>query len=181
LNSFLAGGASKPGESKWAEFRDEQRQALSEPNTAMVVTIDIGDPHNIHPRNKREVARRLSLAALAAVYGKDIPYSGPLYSTMETEGNGIRVHFEHTTGGLGIKGGKTVNGFTIAGQDRQFKPAAAKIEGDSVLVFSPEVPYPAAVRYGWGDNPECNLFNKVGLPASPFRTDDWPGAVREMR
>jgi len=121
------------------------------------------------------------LAALAVAYGRDVPYSGPLYESAEVEEGRIRVRFTHATGGLGIKGGRTIEGFTVAGQDRQFKPALTKIEEDSILVWSPEVPYPVAVRYGWGDNPQCNLFNKVGLPASPFRTDDWPGAVREMR
>jgi sialate O-acetylesterase len=181
LNNFLS-ETSGEQHSRWAEFREEQARGLSEPNTAMVVTLDIGDPHNIHPKNKKEVAKRLALAALGSVYGKEAPVSGPRYREMKIEEESIiRVYFDHAESGLGIRGEGPIRGFEVAGQDRQFKPAAAKIEGEEVLVRSPEVPLPVAVRYGWADNPDVNLYNKKGLPAAPFRSDDWPGAVRDMR
>lgn len=165
---------AEPGESDWAELREAQMMALQEPNTAMAVAIDIGEANNIHPRNKQEVGRRLALAALAIAYGQDVVYSGPLFDRMEIEGNKVRLHFKHVDGGLVAKGGE-LRGFAIAGPDRKFVWAKAVIEGDTVVVWSDEVPNPVAVRYGWADNPDCNLYNKAGLPASPFRTDDWPG------
>lgn len=180
LNNYLE-TSPEPAKSKWACFREEQLQALSEPNTGMVVALDIGDPHDIHPKNKKEVGRRLSLIALARVYGRDIPYSGPIYESMKVEGDKIRLNFKHTEGGLAARGGGDLAGFAVAGQDRRFRWAKPEIEGDAVVVGSPEVPLPVAARYGWDDNPVCNLFNGAGLPASPFRTDDWPDAVRELR
>lgn len=180
LNNFME-TSPEPAKSKWACFREEQLEALAEPNTGMVVTIDIGNPHDIHPKNKKEVGRRLSLIALAKIYGREIPYSGPIYRSMKAEGNKIRVEFEHTDGGLAAKGEGGLVGFAIAGQDRRYHWAKAEIEGDSVVVGNPEVPLPVSVRYGWDDNPECNLYNGANLPASPFRTDDWPDAVRDLR
>lgn len=173
LANFLARQA-EPGESDWAELREAQMMALEEPNTAMAVAIDIGEANDIHPRNKQEVGRRLALAALAIAYGKDVVYSGPLFDHMKIEGNKVRLFFKHVDGGLVAKGGE-LRGFAIAGPDRKFVWAKAKIEGDTVVVWSDKVPNPVAVRYGWADNPDCNLYNKAGLPASPFRTDDWPG------
>jgi sialate O-acetylesterase len=171
----------------------------SVPNTGMAVTTDIGDPCNIHPLNKQDVGRRLALWALAKTYGKDIEYSGPLYkkSSQQTtlsnqhKTKQICVMFDHAKAGLIAKGSsKQIIGFQIAGSDRKFFPAQATITpislssiGDPnksaidfcVEVYSPDVPDPVAVRYGWSDiTTECNLYNKAGLPASPFRTDDWP-------
>jgi len=166
-----------PAESAWAELREAQMMALSLPNTGMAVTIDIGDPNDIHPRNKQEVGRRLALIARAKVYGEKVEYSGPLYKGMRIEDGKIRIFFDHVDGGLVAKGGGERMGFAIAGPDRKFVWARAKIEGDTVVVWSPEVPNPVAVRYAWADNPICNLYNKAGLPASPFRTDDWPGVT----
>jgi len=164
----------EPGESAWAELREAQLMALRLPNTGMATIIDIGDAKDIHPKNKQEVGRRLALWAEATTYGKRQEYSGPLYRSMEVEGDAIRLHFDHTGGGLKAKG-KALTGFAIAGEDRRFVWAQARIEGDTVIVRSSQVAKPVAVRYGWADNPVCNLYNGAGLPASPFRTDDWPG------
>jgi len=154
---------------------------LSVSSTGMVVTTDIGDPNNIHPKNKQEVGRRLSLWALAKTYGKkDIVYSGPIYKSMKIEGDKIRISFDYTDGGLIAKGGPLTY-FTIAGEDRKFVDAQALIEGDTIVVFSPEVKKPVAVRFGWTDTAEPNLFNKANLPASPFRTDDWPGITANSK
>lgn len=167
----------EPSESAWAELREAQSMALSLPKTGMAVAIDIGEADDIHPKNKQEVGRRLALAALAIAYGKDVVYSGPLYESMSIEGNRIRLRFKHVDGGLVAKDGEGLKGFAIAGEDRKFVWAEARIEGDTVVVSSPQVPNPVAVRYAWADNPVCNLYNRAGLPASPFRTDDWPGVT----
>jgi sialate O-acetylesterase len=144
------------------------------PNTAMAVAIDIGEANDIHPTNKREVGRRLALAARAKAYGEAIEYSGPLYERMETSGDRIILHFTHVGAGLEARGGEPLRQFAIAGADRKFVWADAKIAGTTVIVSSPSVPHPAAVRYAWADNPQgCNLDSKEGLPASPFRTDSW--------
>lgn len=162
-----------PQPGAWAELREAQTMALAEPNTAMAVAIDIGDPDWIHPPNKREVGRRLALAALSRVYGRDVVYSGPLYESMRVEGNRVRIRFTHVDGELVAKGGELV-GFEIAGEDRKFAAAKATIENEEVIAWSESVPKPVAVRYGWADCPSCNLYNRARLPASPFRTDDWP-------
>jgi sialate O-acetylesterase len=154
--------------------RHAQLQNLSVPNTAMVVAIDNADPGrpgNIHPKNKQEIGRRLALAGLALAYGEKIAYSGPLYETMKAEGNQIRLTFKHTDGGLIAKGGE-LKGFAIAGEDQKFVWANAKIEGNTVVVSSPEINKPVAVRYAWGKNPPASLYNKADLPASPFKTDN---------
>ena len=137
-------------------------------------------PGNLHPPRKEEVGDRLALWALGTTYGLKLVHSGPLYESMRVEGKGIRVAFSQVGTGLQMKG-ETLQGFTIAGADRKFHRAAARIEGESVVVSSPEVDAPIAVRYAWADSPECNLFNRDGLPASPFRTDDWPGATFSKR
>lgn len=129
------------------------------------------------PKNKQEVGRRLSLIALNQTYGKNINYSGPIYSHMQLRNNEIEIFFKHTNGSLIAQGGE-LKGFTIAGADHIFYPAEAKIIGDKVIVSSPKITFPIAVRYGWANNPECTLYNKAGLPASPFRTDDWPGITQ---
>lgn len=167
----------EPADSAWAELREAQLMTLDLPNTGMAVIIDIGEANNIHPKNKQDVGRRLALWALAKNYGKDVVYSGPLYKTMNVEGNKAVLSFEHVGGGLVAGGGGPLKGFAIAGADRKFIWADAKIEGDKVIVSSNEVSAPAAVRYAWADNPVCNLYNAEGLPASPFRTDSWPGVT----
>lgn len=161
-----------PEESEWAELREAQMHALNLENTGLAVLIDIGEAGDIHPKNKPEVGRRLALNALALTYGKNIPYSGPMYSSYKIEDGTIRVVFDHTCGGLKANGG-SLEGFYIAGADRVFHKAQAVIEGDTVVVSSPEVSFPVSVRYGWANNPVCNLYNGAGLPASPFRTDRW--------
>jgi sialate O-acetylesterase len=160
-----------PGESHWAELREAEMMTLKCPNTGMAVTIDIGDAVDIHPKNKQDAGKRLALWALANTYGqKNVVYSGPLYKSMSVEGNKIRVRFTHVDSGLKAKGDK-LTGFAVAGKDKKFVWAEAKIEGDSVVVWSDMVSEPAAVRYAWADNPLCNFYNKAGLPACPFRTD----------
>ncbi len=162
-------------ESAWAELREAQAMALQLPNTGMAVTIDIGEAKDIHPKNKQDMGKRLALNALATVYGKDIPYSGPLYKSMKIEGNKIYLQFTNTDKGLRIKGGNKLKEFTIAGKDKKFVWAEAKIEGDKIVVSNVKIKNPVAVRYGWAANPQCNLYNGADLPASPFRTDDWEG------
>lgn len=174
--------APEPGESRWAEIREAFLMSLSVPNTAMAVTIDIGDEKDIHPKNKEDVGKRLAIAALGTVYGKKIVYSGPIYDTMAVEGNAVRLKFKHVGGGLVAKGGEALKCFAIAGEDKKFVWADARIDGETVVVSSDKVAKPVAVRYAWADNPEgCNLYNKEGLPASPFRTDEWPGITAPKR
>ena len=160
-----------------AELRDAQSAALSLPNTGMAVTMDIGNPRDIHPRNKHDVGYRLALWALGNDYGHDMVFSGPLYSSMEIEGSEVRIHFRHTAGGLATIDGAAPDHFEIAGKDRKFHPAEARIEGDTVVAGSEHVAEPVAVRYGWRDDAEPNLISTERLPASPFRTDDWPGVT----
>ena len=165
-----------PTEPGWAEIRESQwRTARTIPNTGLAMTIDIGDADNIHPKNKQEVGRRLALVARNIVYGeKDLVYSGPEFSKMELlKPDRIRLHFNHVHGGLTIKqGDKKLTGFAIAGADKKFVWADAVIGGDTVIVSSPEVSEPKHVRYGWAWNPIVNLYNKEGLPAITFRTDE---------
>ncbi|MFQ5503729.1 MAG: sialate O-acetylesterase, partial [Planctomycetota bacterium] len=165
----------------WAELREAQLMTLAFPDTAMAVTIDIGNPADIHPKNKQEVGRRLALAALARVHGRELVFSGPIYRSHRQSGNTIVLEFDHVHGGLATRGSPVLEGFEIAGADRKFHPAKARIRGDRVLVRSDKVGKPVAVRYAWADNPVCNLVNEAELPASPFRTDDWPGVTREAR
>lgn len=163
----------QPVASDWAELRDAQLQTLSLPNTGMSVTIDIGAAKDVHPKNKQEVGRRLALIALAKTYGDKIPYSGPLFQSQKIENNTINLNFKFTDGGLKAKGNASLTGFAIAGADHKFHWAKATIRGDKIIVSSNEVPKPLAVRYAWSNNPICNFYNGIGLPASPFRTDDW--------
>ncbi len=171
----------QPGESPWAELREAQLMTLSIPRTAMAVTIDIGEADNIHPRNKQEVGRRLALGALKVAYGRNVVSSGPLYDSMNVQDGKVHISFTETGSGLLVKGDSPLRGFAIAGEDRKFVWADAQIEGDKVAVSSQAVPHPVAVRYGWESNPDCNLYNREGLPASPFRTDDWPDVTAEKR
>ncbi len=147
----------------------------SVPNTGLSVGIDIGEVDNVHPHNKREVGRRLALVALAKTYGKPVEYSGPIYESMVVQGSAIRLKFSHADGMKSVDG-QPLKRFAIAGEDHHFVWGEAKIDGDAVVVSSPAVPRPVAVRYAWANSPEgCNLTNASGLPAIPFRTDDWPG------
>jgi len=179
LANFMA-VKPEPGESAWAELREAQTMTLEHPNTGMAVIIDIGEATNIHPKNKQDVGKRLAFWALANTYDKDIVSSGPLYTSMEKKRRRIVLHFDHVGGGLVAKGDK-LEGFAIAGEDRQFVWANARIMGETVVVSSKKVPEPVAVRYAWADNPVCNLYNEAGLPASPFRTDTWPGVTAEAK
>lgn len=172
LANFLAAQTDPDERNPWPELREAQLMALDLPNTAMAVTIDVGDAVSIHPTDKQTVGRRLARAALAIVYDRDIVYSGPIYRAMKVEGDTIRLSFDHVGQGLTSRGEK-LTGFAIAGDDQVFHWAHAAIEGDSVVVRSDAVSAPVAVRYGWANNPPANLYNEEGLPASPFRTDDW--------
>ncbi len=170
-----------PFQSKLAELREAQTMSLTVPATAMAVTIDVGDLDNIHPSNKQDVGRRLALAARKIAYGQDVVYSGPIYRCMQVEDGAMRIHFTHADGGLVSRDNQPLTGFGIAGEDREFHPAEARIEEGAIVVRSEDVPQPVAVRYGWANSPECNLYNGFGLPASPFRTDGWPGLTDETR
>jgi len=166
----------EPRESAWAELREAQLLTMKHtPQTGLAVTIDVGDPKDLHPHRKAEVGQRLALWALGTTYKKPIAYAGPLYESVDIAGSEIRIHFSHVGAGLEARGAGTLEGFSIAGVDRKFHWADARIEGDTVVISSRDVANPVAVRYAWADSPVCNLFNKDGLPASPFRTDDWPG------
>jgi sialate O-acetylesterase len=155
----------------WPIVREAQRRTLSVANTAMAVTIDVGDPENVHPPDKQTVAARLALAARALAYGEDIEYAGPLFRQATSESGAVRVWFDHTAHGLVVKGG-TLQGFEIAGDDGHFVPATARIDGQTVVVSNPQVPAPQCVRYGWANAPVVNLYNSDGLPASPFTSQD---------
>jgi sialate O-acetylesterase len=156
---------STPAED-WATLREQQLKTLELRNTAMAVTIDIGNPDNVHPTDKVDVGLRLARAARALSYGEAVEYSGPLFRQATPEGNAIRAWFEHAQG-LTAKDGE-VTGFEVAGADGKFVPATATIEGETVLATNPNVAEPIFVRYGWANSPECKLFNREGLPASPF-------------
>ena len=163
-----------PGESDWAELREAQLLATKVlPKVGLAVITDVGDKDDIHPTKKEPVGARLALAARAIAYGEKIVYSGPTYKSMKQNGDRIILSFDHTGKGLESHGGE-MKGFSIAGADRKFVWAKAKIQGNKVVVSSSEVSKPIAVRYGWADYPVVNLWNKNGLPASPFRTDDFP-------
>jgi sialate O-acetylesterase len=152
--------------------QEQMLKTLAVPNTGMAITIDVGEADDIHPKNKQDVGKRLALWALGTTYGKDLVFSGPLCKSMTKQDGAIIVEFDHVGGGLVAKG-DTLKGFAIAGEDKKFVFAEAKIVRDKVSVSSPEVKTPVAVRYAWAPNPDVNLYNKDGLPASPFRTDNW--------
>ena len=188
--------AKKPGDDWQAELREAQSMALALPNTGQAILIDIGEEGNIHPANKMEVGDRLARIALTKTYGRNLVYSGPVYSAMTVEADKIRLRFTHTEAGLVAKPlpatyqpvstdprtvplvrnspGGELEGFSICGEDHKWQWADAKIDGDTVVVWSAQVPKPVAVRYAWANNPVCNLYNGGGLPAGPFRTDDFP-------
>jgi sialate O-acetylesterase len=179
-------GLKRTGVQSWPYLRESQLKTLALPHTGMAVAVDIGDPLNIHPKDKLDVGKRLALAARHVAYGETLVYSGPIYASMQTKGNVISVKFTQEGGGLIIGSAPWVAidnkaipttslvGFTIAGSDNKWVPADAKIVGNTVDVSSPAVPAPVAVRYDWLDGPEGNLYNKEGLPASPFRSDTAP-------
>ncbi|HTS10984.1 MAG TPA: sialate O-acetylesterase [Candidatus Limnocylindrales bacterium] len=175
------GSSPELGDSIWAELREAQLFTLrTVPDTGLAVTIDVGDPNNLHPPRKREIGDRLALWALGTTYGEKLVYSGPLYRSAQVQGDAVRIQFDLFGSSLATVGGP-LKGFSIAGADRKFHWAEARIEGDTLVVSSAAVPSPVAVRYDWADSPEGNLFNEEGLPASPFRTDDWPGATFDKR
>jgi sialate O-acetylesterase len=155
----------------WPVLRESQSETLRLRNTGMAVTIDVGDSTNIHPTNKQDVGKRLALAALHVAYGKTLEYSGPVFRQAVPEGGAMRVYFTHADG-MQARGGGALTGFTVGGADGNFVAAEAKVEGGTIVVSSPQVANPAAVRYAWADDPVCNLVNQAGLPASPFRSDE---------
>ena len=165
----LANFTTGPG-TRWPELREAQMQTLQLANTGMAVTIDIGESKDIHPKNKQDVGLRLALAARAIAYGEAIEYSGPLFKTATPEADAVRVYFDHAGGGLQAKGGGDLRGFEIAGADRKFVDAEARIDGRTVVVRNASVTNPRYVRYAWKDDPSANLYNTEGLPASPFRS-----------
>ena len=170
-----------PAESNWAELREAQTKTLSLPNTGMAMAIDIGEAMDIHPKNKLDVGKRLALNALKIAYNKDIVYSGPMYKSVEFKAGKAFITFSETGSGLKAKDKyRYLKGFTIAGADKRFKWAKAEIiDNKTVVVYSDEINDPKSVRYGWANNPDdVNLYNIEGLPANPFRTDDWPGITK---
>jgi sialate O-acetylesterase len=176
LANFMA-RKPQPGESEWAELREAQTLTLHSADTGMAVAIDIGEGEDIHPRDKLDVGLRLSRWALVGPYAQKLEPSGPLYDSFAIEGDKVRLRFKHIGAGLKTPDGAPLKGFAIAAADHKFVWADARIEGDSIIVWSKDVAQPVAVRYAWADNPACNLYNEEGLPASPFRTDSWPGVT----
>ena len=168
---------TEPGDSTWAELREAQQEALKLPGTGMATIIDIGETANIHPRNKQDVGRRLALAADALVYGMPVEYTGPVLDWARVEGNRVRLHFTHAEG-LELRGDASKS-FAVAGQDGKFVRGQATLQDQDVVVSAPGIANPVAVRYLWADNPDAVLFNSVGLPAPPFRTDEWPYSTKD--
>jgi sialate O-acetylesterase len=184
LASYNAGNGNSNQGSNWAELREAQTLAAALPNSGMAVTIDVGDPLDIHPRNKQDVGKRLAALALKKTYGINTPASGPVYKSMQVQGNNIIVQFINAGQGLTTKpsAGNTLSGFEIAGADQRFYPAKATIAGTTVTVTSPDVAKPVAVRYAWADDASnAALFNKDGFPAAPFRTDNWKAKTEGIR
>ncbi|AHF90709.1 9-O-acetylesterase [Opitutaceae bacterium TAV5] len=200
----FGGKSDKAGDNAWAEIREAQNLALKLPATGQAVLIDIGEADDVHPRNKIDVGDRLARVALANTYGQKITFSGPVFASHQREGSCIRLTFTHADGGLVARElpatwqprstverfvplvrnsvGSQLEGFAICGADQEWAWAQAKIENDNrVVVWSPSVPAPVAVRYAWAMNPTCNLYNAAGLPASPFRTDDFPAITRNTK
>ena len=172
LANFMERDAT-PQESEWAELREAQTMTLSLPNTGMATIIDIGEANDIHPRNKHDVGERLARLALAKTYKHNLEYTGPIYDTHVVDENTIRIFLNHADS-IYTSDEKPIQGFAIAGPDRKFYTANATLKGDVIVVSSPKVNNPVAVRYAWANNPATNLYNQAGLPMVPFRTDDWP-------
>jgi len=168
----------EPQESAWAELREAQLKTTLLPNTGMATIIDIGDAKDIHPKNKQEVGRRLALIALAKTYGLKVDYSGPVYQAQKVEGQNIVLSFKNAENGLKAANGDQLKGFAIAGADKKFYWANAVVKGKQIVVNSDKVARPVAVRYAWADNPDANLVGNSGLPASPFKTDNWDGVTK---
>ena len=183
LASFNSANGNSESGSTWAELREAQAKTLSLPNTGMAVTIDIGESNDIHPKNKQDVGMRLAAIALNHCYGQNIEYSGPVYQSMEIQGNKIILSFTHTGGGLMVKDKYGyVRGFEIAGPDRHFHYAKAFIQQNKLVVYADEVTAPQAVHYAWADDAgDANLYNREGFPAIPFRTDQWKGITDDRR
>ena len=171
LANFMESKKIQP-DSEWAALREAQTKALKLDQVGMAVTIDIGLADDIHPKNKQEVGRRLALVALAGSYGKNVSSSAPVFQNYIIKGNKMELDFGQKQDGFQIKG-TTLKGFTIAGPDRVFYPAEAMVHDGKIILSSTEVPAPLAARYGWADNPDCNLYGENGLPVAPFRTDCW--------
>ena len=174
----------EPSEHAWAELRESQTKTLALPKTGQALAIDIGEAGDIHPRNKLDVGKRLAKVAMKMIYGADVAHSGPMYRQMAVDGAKVRLSFDFADG-LTSRGAKP-SGFAIAGGDRKWVWAEAVIDGGDVIVWSDAVKQPVAVRYGWSVNPfdgayPANLYNAAGLPACPFRTDDWPGLTTGIR
>ena len=166
-----------PGDDSWAELREAQAlTAKNVPHSCVAITIDTGDPDNIHPPDKKEVGDRLAYCALGEHYGLKIPYLGPTLSSVERLPGALKLNFDHTDGGLVVKGDK-LGEFSVAGDDHKWYWADARIQGDAIILSTQSVPDPRAARYAWQANPLATLFNGAGLPAAPFRTDDWPGVT----
>ena len=178
LADFM-GEKAEPSDSAWAELREAQTMTMSKlPNTGEAVIIDLGEANDIHPKNKQGVALRLARWALARDYGVKVAHHSPQYKSMEKDGKKIVLTLDHVGNGLRTFDVAEARGFAIAGADKKFVRAQAKLVGNNkVEVWSDEVSEPAAVRYAWADNPVCNVYSKDGLPLTPFRTDDWPGVT----
>ena len=183
LATFNASNGDSRKGSSWAELREAQALALQLPNTGMAVTTDIGNPADIHPRNKLDVGNRLAAVALNKTYKQGNVYSGPTYQSHKVEGNKVVIAFTNIGSGLSAKNKYGyLQGFEIAGADQQFHYAKAYIEGDNIVVYQDGVTNPVAVRFGWADDAgDDNLFNKEGFPAGPFRTDSWKGITEAVK
>jgi sialate O-acetylesterase len=198
LPNFHAAQKEPAEDTGWVMVREGMLKTLALPNTGMAITTDIGEDNDIHPKNKQEVGKRLAMWARAKVYRQKVAASGPLPAGHKVNGDEVTLTFTHADGGLVVKIGESlvtpradspsvwpeglggfgqVRGFAVAGADKKWHRAAAKIVADTVVVKSPGVKRPVAVRYAWADNPDCNLYNRAGLPASPFRTDNWEVAL----
>lgn len=173
--------AKTPGDDSWAELREAQTMTANLPNNGQALAIDLADadnPKDIHPKNKQDVGHRLALVALGKYYGKsNVVYAGPTYESHKIEGNKVRITLKNADGLKTKDGSEKVTGFQICGEDKKWVWADAKIDGNGVVVWSDQVQKPVAVRYAWSSNPVTNLYNAAGLPAHPFRTDDWPGVT----
>jgi len=175
------GHRDQPGSDGWTELREAQAlTAHTVKNTGLAVTVDTGEADNIHPKDKVQVGDRLALCALAGEYGRKVSYSGPEFVSVTHLPGALKLHFSHADGGLTVKG-SALGEFSVAGKDRQWHWAIAQIDGDNVIVSSPDVSNPQAARYAWQANPQATLFNGADLPAAPFRTDDWPGVTENHK
>ena len=175
----LANWKSRMDKRAWGELREAQTMTLSKPNTGQAITIDIGNPRDIHPKNKQEVGRRLGLIARAQIYGEQVDFRGPTFGRLHCADGKATIDFANAEK-LVVRGNRLL-GFEIAGKDQKFYLADARIDGTSVIVTSKDVPSPVAVRYAFADSPSCNLFDENGLPAEPFRSDDWPAVTRNKK